>query len=152
MKNGIFLQNGINLIRIAENALADVHGMLNRMITLATRSANGTYTDAECAGLSGEMTQLKTEIDRIGSSSNFNGIALFQGGNTPNVAEKRVYNYEMTLDLKTGTCSVLSSGVNAGFANFDSGGVVNEYQPGVLPQCDHPHPRRISIAERRRRQ
>lgn len=121
-------QEGINLIQTAEGALTEVHGMLNRMITLATQSANGTYTDAERAGLNGEMTQLKTEIDRIGSSSNFNGIALFQGGNNPNVAAKRVYNYEMTLDLKTGTCSVLSSGVNASSASLDFSGVADGYQ------------------------
>jgi flagellin len=54
--------------------------MLNRMVTLATQSANGTYdNETDRASLQKEVDQLKSEIDRIADSSNFNGINLLDG-------------------------------------------------------------------------
>ena len=38
-------QDGISLVQTAEGALTEVHDMLNRMVELATQSANGTYED-----------------------------------------------------------------------------------------------------------
>jgi flagellin len=54
--------------------------MLNRMVTLATQSANGTYDDTtDRVNLQKEVTALKDEIDRIADSANFNGINLLDG-------------------------------------------------------------------------
>jgi flagellin len=54
--------------------------MLNRMVTLATQSANGTYDNStDRASLQKEVEQLSSEIDRIADSSNFNGINLLDG-------------------------------------------------------------------------
>ena len=54
--------------------------MLNRMVTLATQSANGTYDNqTDRYQLQKEVNQLKAEIDRIADSSNFNGIQLLDG-------------------------------------------------------------------------
>lgn len=51
--------------------------MLQRMNTLATESANGTYNDTARESITEEISQLLSEIDRIGSSTDFNGIPLF---------------------------------------------------------------------------
>ena len=73
-------KDGISLIQTAEGALTEVHDMLNRMVELATQSANGTYDDAvDRKNLQAELDQLRTEIDRIADSANFNGIKLFNG-------------------------------------------------------------------------
>lgn len=73
-------KSGINLVQTAEGALTEVHSMLNRMVTLADQSANGTYdNETDRANLQKEVTQLKSEIDRIADSSNFNGIKLLDG-------------------------------------------------------------------------
>lgn len=49
--------------------------MLNRMDYLATQSANGTYdNEVDRANLQKEVTALKSEIDRIADSANFNGL------------------------------------------------------------------------------
>ena len=73
-------KDGISLVQTAEGALTEVHDMLNRMVELATQSANGTYEDAtDRAQLQKEVTQLKEEIDRIADSANFNGIKLLNG-------------------------------------------------------------------------
>ena len=73
-------KSGINLVQTAEGALTEVHDMLNRMVKLADQSANGTYdNDVDRKNLQKEITQLKSEIDRIADASNFNGIKLLDG-------------------------------------------------------------------------
>ena len=73
-------KDGISLVQTAEGALTEVHDMLNRMYSLAEQSANGTYeNETDRAQLQKEVTQLKTEIDRIADSANFNGIQLLDG-------------------------------------------------------------------------
>ena len=73
-------KDGISLVQTAEGALTEVHDMLNRMVELATQSANGTYdNETDRANLQKEVEQLKSEIDRIADSSNFNGIKLLDG-------------------------------------------------------------------------
>ena len=73
-------QDGVSLVQTAEGAMTEVHSMLNRMVELADQSANGTYDNAvDRANLQKEITSLKSEIDRIADSTNFNGINLLDG-------------------------------------------------------------------------
>ena len=73
-------QDGISLVQTAEGALTEVHSMLNRMVELATQSANGTYDNAvDRKNLQSEVSSLKNEIDRISQASNYNGIKLLDG-------------------------------------------------------------------------
>ncbi len=72
-------QDGISLIQTAEGNLNEVHSMLNRMVELASKSANGTYTSTERKALQDEVDQLLEEIDRISQSANFNGTKLLDG-------------------------------------------------------------------------
>jgi flagellin len=73
-------KDGISLIQTAEGALTEVHDMLNRMTTLAEQSANGTYDNKlDRAQLQKEVDSLKSEIDRIADSTNYNGIKLLDG-------------------------------------------------------------------------
>jgi len=85
-------KDGISLVQTAEGALTEVHDMLNRMVELATQSANGTYdNDVDRAQMQKELNQLRSEIDRIADSSNFNGIKLFDGS-----MEASTVSYELT--------------------------------------------------------
>ena len=73
-------KDGVSLVKTAEGALTEVHDMLNRMVTLASQSANGTYdNEVDRANLQKEVDQLRSEIDRIADSANFNGIKLLDG-------------------------------------------------------------------------
>ena len=73
-------QDGISLVQTAEGALTEVHDMLNRMVELAGKSANGTIdNDTDRAALQKEMNALLEEIDRIADSTDFNGIKLLNG-------------------------------------------------------------------------
>lgn len=71
--------DGISLAQTAEGALNEVHDMLNRMSELATKAANGVYTDTQRSNYSDEVSQLQSEIDRISDATNFNGIKLLDG-------------------------------------------------------------------------
>ena len=70
------IQDGISLLQTAEAALAEDHALLSRMRELATGAASDTLTDSDRALLNAEFTQLRAEIDRIASSTNFNGTPL----------------------------------------------------------------------------
>ena len=72
-------QDGISLVQTAEGALNEVHDMLNRMVELATKAANGVYTESQRANYSDEVAQLKDEINRIADSTNFNSLSLLNG-------------------------------------------------------------------------
>ncbi len=67
-------QDAIGLIQTAEGALTEVHSMLQRLTTLASQSANGTYNTVARGNLQSEVTELLKEIDRIANNTDFNGI------------------------------------------------------------------------------
>jgi len=74
------VKDGISLVKTAEGAMQEVQDMLNRMDYLATQSANGTYQDeVDRENLQKEVEALKSEINRIADSANFNGIKLLDG-------------------------------------------------------------------------
>ncbi len=86
------VKDGVSLVKTAEGALQEVHDMLNRMDSLATQSANGTYdNEVDRANLQKEVTALKTEIDRIADSANFNGIKLLDGSMGKATGEPTTY-------------------------------------------------------------
>ena len=88
-------KDGISLVQTAEGALTEVHDMLNRMVELATQSANGTYdNETDRYQLQKELEQLRTEIDRIADSANFNGIKLLDGSMST-ASGGGIYNIEM---------------------------------------------------------
>ncbi|MGF7016742.1 flagellin [Lachnospiraceae bacterium PF1-21] len=73
-------QDAVSLIQTAEGSLTEVHSMLNRMVELATQSANGTYeNNVDREAMEAEVTALKSEINRIADSTNFNGKKLLDG-------------------------------------------------------------------------
>ena len=67
-------QDAIGLIQTAEGALTEVHSMLQRLTTLASQSANGTYNTVARGNLQSEVEELLKEIDRIANNTDFNGI------------------------------------------------------------------------------
>ena len=72
-------QDAISLVQTAEGALTEVHDMLNRMVELATKAANGTYTDEQRGNYQDEISQLQAEINRISTTTEFNGQKLLDG-------------------------------------------------------------------------
>ena len=72
--------DAVGLIQTAEGALTETHSMLQRLKTLATQGANGTYTDTARANIQQEIDALVDEIDRIADSTEFNGVKPLTDG------------------------------------------------------------------------
>ena len=67
-------KDAIGLIQTEEGALTEVHSMLQRMTTLATQAANGTYNSVAKDSIQKEVSELSNEIDRIATATDYNGI------------------------------------------------------------------------------
>ena len=65
--------DAIGLIQTAEGAMTETHSMLQRMKTLATQAANGTYTSTARNNIQAEIDALNSEITRIATTTEFNG-------------------------------------------------------------------------------
>ena len=98
-------QDGISLIQTAEGALNEVHSILQRMRELAVQGANDTNVTEDRWSIYEEMSQLASEINRIGCTTEFNTMKLF-------ASEKQI---------------------NEGTTNFKAGGVEDtETTEGLL--------------------
>ena len=65
--------DAVGLIQTAEGAMTETHAMLQRMKTLATQAANGTYTSTARVNIKAEIDALNKEITRIATTTEFNG-------------------------------------------------------------------------------
>ena len=72
-------QDGVSAVQTAEGALTEVHSMLQRMNELAVQAANGTNSTKDISAINDEVKQLKDEIKRIGSTTDFNGKFMLKG-------------------------------------------------------------------------
>ena len=66
-------QDGVSAVQTAEGALNEVHSMLQRINELAVQAANGTNSSTDVGSISDEVQALKTEIDRVANTTDFNG-------------------------------------------------------------------------------
>lgn len=67
-------------LAIADGATEQIQNMTGRLQELATQAANGTLSDSQRGALQQEYSALTQEIQRIGSTTEFNGIKLLDGG------------------------------------------------------------------------
>ena len=105
--------NGIGELQLADGALAQVTTLLNRAVTLATESGTGTVSDAQRVAIQAEYSPILTEINSIGTSTTFNGQAVFQGGATPNtnaVDNPGTGTLQLNENLTAGTTTTISAG------------------------------------------
>src|SRR5947209_4929974 len=70
--------DGVGKLQVADGALSQVTTLLNRSVTLATESANGTVSDPQRTAIEAEYTSILAEINRIGSTTTYNGTTIFQ--------------------------------------------------------------------------
>jgi flagellin len=69
-------QDAVSLVQTAEGSLTEVHAMLQRVRELAVQYKNGSLSGADRTAIQSEVNQLASEIERIGSSAEFNGIKV----------------------------------------------------------------------------
>lgn len=114
--------DAIGLIQTAEGALTEVHSMLQRMTTLATQAANGTYNSIARANIQTELNELVSEIDRVANNTDFNGIKPLQA--------KNGYDEHTYTGLKGAADQVNGKPVHPGWSDVD-GTDSNSTRPDV---------------------
>ena len=97
--------DAISLVQTADGALIEVTAMLQRMRTLAVQSASDTNTTADRTALNQEFTLLRTEINRIGNNTQWNGENVLDqsfASNTGAYSFQVGANDSQTIDLQIG--------------------------------------------------
>jgi flagellin len=69
------------VVSIADNALSQISNILQRQSELATQAANGTFSMSQRSVIAAEFNDLGSEVERIATTTVFNGVALLSGSN-----------------------------------------------------------------------
>jgi flagellin len=108
---------GVGLLQVADGALSQVTSLLNRAVTLATEASNGTLNTSQTDAANQEYQSILSEVSNIGSTTTYNGNAVFTGKN---------------VDIYTGDSTTTGASVDSlYFANLsnasvgDAGGAVS---------------------------
>lgn len=98
--------DGISLTQVADGAAATVGSLLSRMRELATQSASGTLGSTERSYLDQEFVALRSEIDRIATTTEYNGQPLLSGSSN---------TFEVFIGFKSGS----GNSLNVALADLD---------------------------------
>jgi flagellin len=69
--------NAVGALQTADGALSQITSLLNRSVTLATEAASSGLSTSQATAIDTEFQALLTQISNIGSTTNFNGTAVF---------------------------------------------------------------------------
>jgi flagellin len=75
--------DGVSLVQVAEGAMNEISNILIRMRELSIQAASDTIADTERGYVNNEIQQLKSEVDRIANSTEFNGTKLLNNTAPP---------------------------------------------------------------------
>ena len=70
------VQDAVSMVQTAEGSLTEVHAMLQRVRELAVQYKNGSLSTSDRLAIQSEVNMLASEVERIGSTAQFNGIQL----------------------------------------------------------------------------
>jgi flagellin len=112
--------NGVGALQVADGALAQVTTLLNRAVTLATEASTGTVSSSQRDALNAEFTQIKAEIDRIGSSTTFNGTSVFTATTTSIFLSDSSTASNNTIGVTVGTITSAAITNGASTANLSA--------------------------------
>jgi flagellin len=111
--------DGVGQLQLADGALAQVTNLLDTAVTLATESATGTVSNSQRTAIQAQYASILAEIDRIGTSTTYNGQEVFQGGTSTNLnAVETPPAAGGSLTLNDQLTSGDSTTVSAGGASF----------------------------------
>lgn len=133
--------NGISVIETADGALTEVHEMLQRMNELAVKGENGTLTTTDRMTLEQEFTQLKDEITRIASDTEFNGQTLLDGS-----FDLRGYtnNHQVKVDFYSDEVIAKNYSISALSVAYDEDGKIDKDTTTMILGPEFPVGTKIS--------
>lgn len=106
-------QDGISMIQTAEGAVNETHAILQRMRELSVQSSNGTNITEDRDQINKEFTQLKSEIDRIASQTQFNKQDLLKASATVNFQVGANAGQQISVSLKDMSSNALGLGATS---------------------------------------
>ncbi|GGX49217.1 flagellin N-terminal helical domain-containing protein [Undibacterium squillarum] len=131
--------DGISLAQTAEGALSQVTANLQRIRDLAVQSSNASNSATDRAALNNEATQLISEINRVASTTNFNGVNLLDGtfsGQAFQVGANNTSNDTITIsNIASAKANSLGVGSNSSYSTSVAGGgnvTTNAFSSGDL--------------------
>jgi flagellin len=110
--------DGVSMAQTVDGSLKEIGGMLTRMRELAVQARNGTNNSTQRGYLNDEFQQLKSEIQRIASTTEFNGVDLLKGANggqgiSFQIGAGTTSNDRLTLTIATTNTTTLSIASNS---------------------------------------
>jgi flagellin len=141
--------DGISLMQTGEGAMNEVTDILQRMRELAVQSVNGTNNDSDRIALNDEVVQLKAEIERIATTTEFNSQKLLDGSfknKTLQIGDKADQTMKLGIDsirLKDlgmgGTAGAVDAlvGARTNLGAVDAGDImINDQAIGAITSSD----------------
>lgn len=104
-------QDGISMIQTAEGGLNETHSILQRMRELAVQGANDTNVGADRTAINDELKQLKLEIDRISTDTEFNTQDVLAAAGSYNFQVGANSGQVIKLTIKAANASALDAGI-----------------------------------------
>jgi flagellin len=110
---------GVGMLQTADGALAQVTNLLTRAVTLATEAANGTLNTSQVSSADQEYQKILTEIGNIGSTTNYNGNAVFSATAVNVFVSDGTATGASTFSDTVGALTTASVGTTSGGAGAD---------------------------------
>jgi len=114
--------DGLGMLQVADGSLAQVTTLLNRAVTIAPEAANGTVSTQQQAALDAEFTAIKSEIDRIGTNTTYNGNQVFSGTASSVYLSDGTSAGSSSITITVGTLAQSAIGFSAGLTAVDISG------------------------------
>lgn len=93
------IENGVSFIQSTEGYLTETTDILQRIRELAVQSANGIYSDEDRMQIQVEVSQLVSEVDRVASQAQFNGMNILTGGFAKESVSNRVMQFQIGANM-----------------------------------------------------
>jgi len=117
--------DGISLINVTEGALNEQSGILIRLRELASQAATGTVGSTERGTIQLEFSALRNELTRISQTTEFNGIALLDGGLASSASSSSQVMIQIGIDNSANSRLNLNSAINLAAVDASTLGIHN---------------------------
>ncbi len=89
---------GLGITNIADGALSEASGLLERAAEIATQAASGTTSDAGRQALNDEFQEIVGQLDSLGSNTRFDGESIFGGNFQVRTGEESSQSVDVSVD------------------------------------------------------
>ena len=142
-------QDGVNVLNIADGAMQTIQDNLQRIRELAVQGASDTYATAQRTAINQEINALRSDIDRIANSTEFNGVSLLDGTLSSYFiqvgANNSATNDRISVSAALANTTTAASGLNLGAAAITDNATAQTYIGSVDTALETLNTRRASL-------